>query len=83
MWNPPIALSPAGRRLLEGVSKLLIWYPLLRTCATSFVGGTMITQVLHCPYCHGTDIVRHGLSPEGKQRCRCRACLECASDQRA
>ena len=36
----------------------------------------MITQVLHCPYCHGTDIVRHGLSPEGKQRYRCRACLE-------
>src|SRR6266446_9958824 len=23
----------------EGVSKLLIWYPLLRTSATSFVGG--------------------------------------------
>src|SRR5262249_48193311 len=36
----------------------------------------MITQVLHCPYCHETDIVRHGLSPEGKQRYRCRACLE-------
>ena len=61
---------------MEGVSKLLIWYPLLRTSATSFVGGTMITQVLHCPYCHGTDLVRHGLSPEGKQRYRCRACLE-------
>jgi len=36
----------------------------------------MMTQVLHCPYCHGTDIVRHGLSPEGKQRYRCRACRE-------
>jgi transposase-like protein len=36
----------------------------------------MITQVLHCPYCHETDIVRHGLSPEGKQRYRCRACRE-------
>ena len=36
----------------------------------------MITQVLHCPYCEGTDIVRHGTSPEGKQRYRCRACLE-------
>ena len=36
----------------------------------------MIIQVLHCPYCHGTDIVRHGLSPEGKQRYRCHACLE-------
>jgi transposase-like protein len=36
----------------------------------------MMTPVLHCPYCHGTDIVRHGLSPAGKQRSRCRACLE-------
>ena len=33
----------------------------------------MITQVLHCPYCQGTDIVRHGTTPEGKQRYRCRA----------
>jgi transposase-like protein len=36
----------------------------------------MIIQVLHCPYCRGSDIVRHGLSPEGKQRYRCRTCLE-------
>ncbi len=36
----------------------------------------MITQVLHCPYCQGTDIVRHGTSPEGKQRYRCRECLQ-------
>ena len=36
----------------------------------------MITPVLHCPYGHGTEIVRHGLSPEGQQRSRCRACLE-------
>ena len=34
----------------------------------------MITQVLHCPYCQGTDIVRHGTTPEGKQRYRCRVC---------
>ena len=34
----------------------------------------MITQVLHCPYCHGTDIVRHGITSEGKQRYRCQAC---------
>jgi transposase-like protein len=32
----------------------------------------MITQCLHCPYCHGTDIVRHGKTPQGKQRYRCR-----------
>jgi transposase-like protein len=36
----------------------------------------MIIQVLHCPYCHDTDIVRHGATPEGKQRYRCRTCLE-------
>jgi len=36
----------------------------------------MITQVLHCPYCRGTDLVRHGTTPEGKQRYRCRACPE-------
>ena len=35
----------------------------------------MITQVLHGPYCQGTDIVRHGTTPEGKQRYRCRECL--------
>jgi transposase-like protein len=35
----------------------------------------MMMQVLHCPSCQGTDIVKHGLSPEGKQRYRCRACL--------
>jgi transposase-like protein len=36
----------------------------------------MITQVLHCPYGDEIDIVRHGKSPEGKQRYRCRQCLE-------
>jgi transposase-like protein len=36
----------------------------------------MIAQVLHCPYCQGIPIVKHGMSPEGKQRYRCRACLE-------
>src|SRR5215831_4778283 len=40
------------------------------------VGRAMIKQVLHCPYCDETDIVRHGKSPEGKQRYRCRQCLE-------
>jgi transposase-like protein len=37
-------------------------------------GGTVITQVLHCPYCQGTDIVRYGTTLEGKQRYRCREC---------
>jgi len=36
----------------------------------------MITRVLPCPDCQGTDIVRHGKSPEGKQRYRCRQCRE-------
>jgi transposase-like protein len=34
----------------------------------------MATQVLHCPYCQGTDIVRHGKTPQDKQRYRCRQC---------
>ena len=34
----------------------------------------MIIQVLHCPHCQGTDIVRHGTTRQGKQRYRCRAC---------
>src|SRR6266851_9626710 len=32
----------------------------------------MIMQVLHCPHCHGTDIVRHGKTRQGKQRYCCR-----------
>jgi transposase-like protein len=36
----------------------------------------MITQILHCPSCQGTDIVRHGTTPQGKQRYRCRQCPE-------
>src|SRR5918911_680607 len=32
----------------------------------------MIPHVLRCPHCHGTDIVRHGKTPQGKQRYRCR-----------
>ena len=35
----------------------------------------MITQVVHCPYCQGIDIVRHDTTPEGKQRYRCRECF--------
>src|SRR5437764_1098309 len=32
----------------------------------------MVIQVLHCPYCQSTDIVRHGTTRQGKQRYRCR-----------
>jgi transposase-like protein len=34
----------------------------------------MVTQVLHCPHCHGTDMVRHGTTRHGTQRSRCRVC---------
>ena len=34
----------------------------------------MVLQALHCPYCQSTDIVRHGMTRQGKQRYRCRAC---------
>src|SRR5215813_12229170 len=36
----------------------------------------MVIQVLHCPHCQGTDIVRHGTTRQGKQRYRCRPCPE-------
>jgi transposase-like protein len=32
----------------------------------------MILQVLPCPHCHRTDIVRQGQTRQGKQRYRCR-----------
>src|SRR5262252_3554606 len=31
----------------------------------------MIMQVLHCPHCQGTDIIRHGKTLQGKQRYCC------------
>jgi transposase-like protein len=31
----------------------------------------MILQVLHCPNCQGTNIIRHGTTRQGKQRYRC------------
>src|SRR2546426_10338511 len=34
----------------------------------------MVIQVLHCPHCQSTDIVRHGTTRQGKQRYRCRTC---------
>ena len=35
----------------------------------------MIMQVLHCPNCQGTDIIRHGKTHQGKQRYRCQETL--------
>ena len=34
----------------------------------------MVLHVLHCPHCHGTAMVRHGTTRQGKQRYRCRTC---------
>ena len=34
----------------------------------------MVIQVLHCPHCQGTNIVRQGTTRHGKHRYRCRAC---------
>src|SRR5207247_269832 len=48
------------------VSKLSNPNPIMR------LRGMMILQVLHCPNCQGTDIVRHGQTRQGKQRYRCR-----------
>ena len=36
------------------------------------LSGVMIIEVLHCPNCQGTDIVRHGQTRQDKQRYRCR-----------
>ena len=32
----------------------------------------MITQVIHCPYCQGINLVKNGKTPQGKQRYQCR-----------
>jgi len=39
----------------------------------------MITQVLHCPYCQGIDLVKNGKTGQGKQRYQCQ---EAACDGR-
>jgi len=36
------------------------------------LGGRYDYTSTTCPNCHGTDIVKHGKSPEGKQRYKCR-----------
>ena len=35
----------------------------------------MIMQVLHCPHCQGTNIIRHGKTRQGKPRYRCQETL--------
>jgi len=31
----------------------------------------MAFEPIHCPRCHGVDVVRHGKTSDGKQRFRC------------
>ena len=33
---------------------------------------TMILQTIHCPNCHGVDIIKYGKTRQGKQRFLCR-----------
>ena len=34
----------------------------------------MVTIILHCPYCESERLVKYGITPNGKQPYRCRAC---------
>ena len=36
----------------------------------------MVLEPIHCPTCHGTQVIKHGKTPEGKQRYRCQT-AEC------
>lgn len=36
----------------------------------------MVLEPVHCPTCHGTQVIKHGKTPEGKQRYRCQT-AEC------
>jgi transposase-like protein len=63
----------------EDVSDVLIWYCLrtsLDPLPSTRPSDIMIIQVLHCPHCQGTAIVRYGNTRQGKQRYRCRACRQ-------
>jgi transposase-like protein len=65
--------------LMEDVSNVLMWYARrmsLETPPFTQSSCLMIPQVLPCPHCHGTDIVRHGNTRQGTQRYRCRECRE-------
>lgn len=31
----------------------------------------MVLEPVHCPNCDGTQVMKHGKTPEGKQRYRC------------
>src|ERR1700716_3166506 len=84
----PLSMSPVlihnhfiTWKRLGDVSQVLMYYTLNRLSTQSSPTRSsviMILQVLHCPHCQGTDIVRHGQTQQGKQRYRCRE-QPCAS----
>lgn len=39
----------------------------------------MVLEPVLCPACHGSDVVNHGKSTEGKQRYKCRNAQCCRS----
>jgi transposase-like protein len=70
-----------GPPLCGDGSQVLMYYTLNRLSTQSSPTRSsviMILQVLHCPHCQGTEIVRHGQTRPGKQRYRCRE-QHCAS----
>jgi transposase-like protein len=70
-----------GPPLCGDGSQVLMYYTLNRLSTQSSPTRSsviMILQVLHCPHCQGTEIVRHGQTRQGKQRYRCRE-QHCAS----
>jgi len=34
----------------------------------------MVTITLRCPYCQSEQLVKYGITPNGKQRYRCQTC---------
>src|SRR5215510_7985679 len=69
--SPDVARLQSRRRCFRGVGLLCSLgvreseHPLPES------SDVMILQVLHCPHCQGTDIIRHGTTRQGKQRYRC------------
>lgn len=37
----------------------------------------MVLEAIHCPDCDGIEVIKHGVTPDGKQRYCCQS-LECS-----
>ena len=35
----------------------------------------MVLELIHCPNCHGVQVIKHGKTPEGKQHYRCQTAV--------